>query len=71
MYRYFSGKQNSFKNRLLTNTLAYLSAKLLAKKKIFITWTPDFYFQLHVDGVAVVAVAAAGVAGVAEPRGRL
>jgi hypothetical protein len=44
---------------------------LLAKKKTFITWTPDFYFQLHVDGAAVVAVAAAGVAGVEEPRGRL
>ncbi len=53
----------------MSNTPAYLSAKLLAKKKIFITWTPDFYFQLHVDGVAVVV--AAGVAGVGEPRGRL
>jgi hypothetical protein len=54
----------------VSNTVAYLWAKLLTKKKIFITWTPDFYFQLHVDGVAVV-VAVAGVAGVEEPRGRL
>ncbi len=55
----------------MSNTLAYLSAKLLAKKKIFITWTPYFYFQLHVDVVGVVVDAAAGVAGVEEPRGRL